>query len=59
MARRKKKNRELQKLITCIVIFVMMILAEKNGLFAVADSSITNVNKENITQILNYVQKPE
>ena len=59
MARRKKKNRELQKLITCIVIFVMMILAEKNGLFAVADSSITNVKKENITQILNYVQKPE
>lgn len=59
MARRKKKNLELQKLITCIVIFVMMILAEKNGLFAVADSSITNVNKENITQILNYVQKPE
>ena len=37
----------------------MMILAEKNGLFAVADSSITNVKKENITQILNYVQKPE
>ena len=59
MARRKKKNRELQKLITCIVIFVLMVLAEKNGLLAVADNNMASINKDNIVQILNYEKKPE
>ena len=59
MARRKRKNRELQKLITCIIIFLLLIMAEKSGLFAVVDSNIKNAKVNNITQMLNYEKKPE
>ena len=59
MARRKRKNRELQKLLTCIIIFLLLIMAEKSGLFAAVDSETNKISKTDIAQILNYEKKPE